>query len=95
MLVEVDVRGARAIQHALPDAYVVFVRPPSRAVQWQRLRARDPAGSDAALTRRLDEADAEEAQADAFDAVVVNDDLERAVDEVQTLLARRRAAAPG
>jgi len=90
VLVEVDVRGAHAIQEALPDAYVVFVRPPSRAVQQARLRARDPGASDATLARRLEEADAEEARADEFDAVLVNDDLDRAARELQAILADRR-----
>jgi guanylate kinase len=91
VLVEVDVHGARAIRAALPDACVVFVRPPSRAVQAARLRARDPTASDATLARRLDEADAEEAHAEEFDAVVVNDDVDRAVAELEAILTRCRA----
>ena len=42
------------------------------------------------LERRLDQAEAEEAQAADFDAVVVNDDLSRAVDEVAAILQARR-----
>ncbi len=90
VLVEVDVNGARAIRDALPDAFIVFVRPPSRAAQTARLRARDPGASDETLAGRLAEAEAEEAQAGAFDAVVVNDDVARAVGELEALLATRR-----
>ena len=90
VLVEVDVNGARAIREALPDAFIVFVRPPSRAAQTARLRARDPGASDATLARRLAEAAAEEAQAGGFDAVVVNDEAARAVGELEALLATRR-----
>ena len=89
VLVEVDVHGALAIRAQLPDAYIVFVKAPSRAVQRERLEHRDggvPADA------RLEEAEAEERLADAFDAVVVNDDRARAVDEVVALLdARRRS----
>lgn len=101
VLVEVDVQGALAIREALPDALLVFVKPPSREVQRRRLLARaddeaqrsgrpvDPV----ALERRLDEAEAEEARAERFDAVVVNDDLDRAVAEVEALLAARRSGS--
>jgi len=90
VLVEVDVHGARAVRAALPDAAVVFVKPPSRAVQTERLRARDPDASPAVIARRLEEADAEEAHADEFDHVVVNDDVDRAVAAVEAILAERR-----
>jgi guanylate kinase len=95
VLAEVDVQGALAIRAALPQALLVFIRPPSREVLRRRLHDRDPAADSAALERRLDEADAEEARAAAFDAVVVNDDLERAVAEVRALLdGRRRGSDP-
>jgi guanylate kinase len=90
ILLEIDVQGARAVRAAYPDAVLVFVRPPSRAEQRTRLLARDPAADRAALERRLDEAEAEEAEAADFDAVVVNDDLSRAVDEVAAILKARR-----
>lgn len=93
VVVEVDVQGARAIRAAYPDALLVFVRPPSREVQRARLLTRDPHADPAALERRLDEAEAEEREADAFDVVVVNDDLSRAVDEVAAILQDRRTGA--
>ena len=89
VLVEVDVHGALAIRDQLPDAFVVFVKAPSRAAQRERLEHRDAGTTPEA---RLAEAEAEERLAGRFDAVVVNDDLERAVDEVVALLdARRRS----
>jgi guanylate kinase len=93
VLVECDVQGAFAIREQLPDAYVVFVRAPNRGEQRARLRRRDPDASPETIQRRLEEADAEERLADRFDAVVVNDDLATAVDEVvRRFEARRRAA---
>lgn len=98
VVVEVDVQGARAIRDAQPGAFLVFLRPPSREVQEARLR--DRALAEAALSgtpvdeqelqRRLDSAEAEEAAAADFDAIVVNDDLERTVDELGSLLEARR-----
>ncbi len=57
VLIEVDVQGALAIRRTLPDAVLVFVRPPSREVQRERLRARDPDADPADLERRLAAAD--------------------------------------
>jgi guanylate kinase len=94
VLLEVDVQGAMAVREVFPDALLVFLRPPSRAVQRARLLERDPDGDPGDLERRLAEADAEEARAGAFDAVVVNDDVERAVAELQRLVQARREA-PG
>jgi guanylate kinase len=104
VLVEVDVNGALAIRAAFPDAFLVFVRPPSHDVQERRLRTRAEAEAsrtgepvdEAGLRRRLDEAAAEEAAAAGFDAVVVNDDLDRALSEVEGLLAaQRKVQGPG
>jgi len=87
VLVEIDVQGALAIRDRLPDAYVVFVKAPSRDTQRARLRERDAGGTSDA---RLSKAEAEEQLADRFDAVVVNDDVDRAVGEVVGLLEARR-----
>ncbi len=92
VVLEIDVQGARAVKAAYPDAVLVFVAPPSRAVQRQRLLGRDPGADRAALERRLDQAEAEEREAVDFDAVVVNDDLSRAVDEVAAILEARRTS---
>jgi guanylate kinase len=89
VIVEVDTQGALAIHAAYPDALLVFVQPPSREVQRRRLTERDPDADAAALEERLALAEAEEALAPQFDAVVVNDDLERAVGEIAALLTAR------
>ncbi len=97
-LVEVDVQGALAIQRLEPEAVLVFVRPPSREVQRARLSSRAEAEAaqtglpldEGALTRRMEQAETEEALADRFDAVVVNDDVDRAVGEIEALLSSHR-----
>jgi guanylate kinase len=90
VLVEVDVQGALALREQLPDAFIVFVKAPSRAEQRQRLLDRGAAADPASLERRLDQTAAEERLADRFDAVVVNDDIDRAVDTILELLEARR-----
>jgi guanylate kinase len=91
VLLEIDVQGAMAVREQLPEALLVFVRAPSREVQRARIAGR---GADAPdqIERRLARAEAEEALADRFDAVVVNDDVDRAVGEVAAILDARRNA---
>ena len=90
VLIEVDVNGALAIRDAFPDVLLVFVKPPSREVQRRRLLERDPNADTDELERRLAEADAEEALGATFDVQVINDDLDRVVDEIEALLDARR-----
>lgn len=92
VVLEIDVQGAMAVRKTFPDALLVFLRPPSREVQRERLLARagDPLDS---IERRLAKADAEEAMAAEFDLVVVNDDLEAAVDQVAAILEARRTSS--
>ena len=92
VLVEIDVQGAMAVRREMPEALLVFLRAPSRAVQRSRLLERG-ADDDEQLARRLARADAEEELAGHFDAVVVNRDLDTAVDEVAAILEARRSAA--
>ena len=91
VILEIDVQGAMAVRKAFPDAVLVFLRPPSREVQKQRLvsRAGDPLDS---IERRLAKADAEEAMAGEFDLVVVNDNLEAAVEQVAAILEARKSS---
>jgi guanylate kinase len=89
VLLEIDVQGALAVRESFPEAVLVFVRPPSREAQRERLvkRGADPPET---VERRLAEAESEEALADRFDAVVVNDSLEQAVEQVAAILKRHR-----
>jgi guanylate kinase len=93
VLLEVDVQGALAVREKYPDAVLVFVKAPSREEQRRRLleRGRD---DPEAIERRLAQAETEEAAADRFDAIVVNDDAGRAVQEVAAILGEHREAQP-
>jgi guanylate kinase len=94
VLLEIDVNGAMAVKEQFPDALLIFVKPPSRDVQRERFLERhrdDPHFDPEDLHRRLAEADREEGLAGRFDAEVVNDDLDRAVDQVAAIIAERRA----
>jgi guanylate kinase len=89
VVLEIDVQGALAVKERFPDAVLVFVKPPSPDELRRRLLSRPSAVSED-IDARLAAAAAEEAQAGAFDAVVVNDDVDTAVDHVAGILAARR-----
>jgi guanylate kinase len=91
VLMEVDVQGAMAVKEQIPDALLVFLKAPSREVQRERLLERG-ADDDAQMVRRIATAEAEEALADRFDAVVTNDDADTAVSEVAAILNGLRSA---
>ena len=86
VLLEIDVQGALKVRDQLPGAVLVFVKPPSPEELRRRLVSRGTESA-ADLDRRLAAASAEAAHAPAFDVVVVNDDLERVVEEVAGILA--------
>jgi guanylate kinase len=91
VLLEIDVQGARLVREREPGAVLVFLVPPSREELERRLRERgteDPAE----LRERLDVAfERELPQQSWFDHVVVNDDLERAADEVLAIIESYRS----
>jgi guanylate kinase len=89
VLLEIDVQGATQVRERHPDAVVVFIEPPSRQAQEERLRRRGD--REDLIARRLAGAPEEERAGRALaDHVVVNDDLDRAVEEVAAILGSRR-----
>jgi guanylate kinase len=92
VVLEIEVKGARQVRTAMPDAVAVFIAPPSTAELRARLlrRGTDPPEE---VARRLRTAEAELAARDEFAHVVVNDELERAADELVQIVGG--ALAPG
>ena len=85
VLLEIELQGARQVRAAMPEAFLVFLSPPSFAVLEERLRGRGTEEEDA-VARRLEHAREELAAATEFDAVVVNDDVGRAARELLDFL---------
>jgi guanylate kinase len=77
------------VKQSLPEAVAVFIVPPSRQDVEQRLRARGQ-DSDQAIARRLDRARQEMDRWSDYDFLVVNDDLERASDELRSIVVACR-----
>ena len=85
LLLDIDVQGAELIRERVPEAVHVFILPPSGAALAERLLRRGSEG-EAVRARRLLNACREVRLAPRFDHVVVNDELEHAVDEVELIL---------
>jgi guanylate kinase len=81
VVLEIEVQGARQVRDALPDAVAVFIAPPSLEALRGRLLGR---GTDTPeqVQRRLETAERELGAQPEFSHVVVNDELERASDEL-------------
>ncbi|WP_315538552.1 guanylate kinase [Eikenella corrodens] len=74
VILEIDTQGAEQIRRLLPQAYSIFIAPPSLATLEQRLNQR-AADAPQVIAVRLAEARNEIEQAHLFDYLVVNDDL--------------------
>lgn len=85
VLMDIDVQGAAQFVTAFPDAALVFVLPPSVDELVARLRGRNTE-TDAQLAERLRNALTELHEADRYHWVVVNDVLEKAIDDVSTII---------
>ncbi len=81
VILEIDVQGALQVRKALPEAHLVFIEPPSLEELERRLRQRGTETEDV-ISSRMKTAEVELAQKMEYDVQVVNDDLERAVDEL-------------
>lgn len=97
VVLDIDVQGARQVRAAFEDAVLVFVLPPSAAELERRLARR--ASEDAVeLERRLRAAQQELGAAQEFDYIVVNDEVERAVEAIAAIMRgerQRRARVEG
>ena len=85
---DVDVNGGRNIKKYFgKDALSIFVMPPSVEVLEQRLRSRGT-DSEEAIEKRLARSAEELKQAPQFDVTIVNDDLQRAVEETRQVIEK-------
>ena len=89
VVLEIDVQGALQVMKSMPECVSVFILPPSFEELEHRLRGRGTE-DEAKVQKRLETAKGELAQQDKFDYVVVNDTVERAVEELHGILAKRR-----
>ncbi len=87
VILDIDVDGAEKVRQQLPGVPTIFLRPSSDAELERRLRARGTE-SEEAIRRRLEVARREQARAERYQFQVVNDTVERAVDEISRILEK-------
>jgi guanylate kinase len=88
VILEIDVQGAKQVMELRSDVISIFVQPSSTEVLESRLRGRGTE-SDQVIQRRLERSRRELAAAHLYDFQVINDDLNRVVDEICSLIKSR------
>ena len=85
VLMDIDVKGARQFAAAFPETVLIFILPPSGEVLKARLAGRGSENSEQLLVR-LRNARAELGEVGRYHYVVINDELDRAVDQVASII---------
>ena len=86
VILEIDWQGAQQVRKAMPDCVSIFILPPSRGELERRLRGRHT-DTEEVIERRLRDALGDMSHWHEFDYVIINDDLDRAVTELESVLA--------
>ncbi|MGF1604571.1 MAG: guanylate kinase [Thermosynechococcaceae cyanobacterium] len=85
VILEIELEGARQVRKTAPDAFQIFVLPPSVDELERRIRSRGQDDEDA-IARRLNRAQIEIEAADEFDLKIINDDLPTALAALEAAL---------
>jgi guanylate kinase len=97
VLLDIDVQGGLQVRRAMPQAFMIFIEPPGDDELLRRLRSRGR-DDESAIERRFAEAKHEinlARDSSAYDAIIVNDNLDRAIDEACTLIDAARKRSTG
>jgi guanylate kinase len=92
VLLEIDWQGAQQVRESMPDCVTIFILPPSLAELERRLRDRRT-DSEAVIERRLGDALSDIGRWSEFDYVIINDDLDRAVTDLEAVLHGQGSAS--
>jgi len=93
VLLEIDVQGALQVRFQYPNALMIFIMPPDEAALLQRLKERGR-DSDEDIEKRFRGAKREIWMAKgsrAFDDMIFNDDVDRAVEEISRLIRQKKS----
>ena len=84
LILEIDTKGALNVKKIMPEAVLIFIAPPSIEELEHRLRGRHTEDEET-IQKRLNLVKTELERSKQYDYVVVNDDLERAIAEVESI----------
>lgn len=85
IILEIDTQGALQVKKHMPEAVLIFIAPPSLEALEARLRGRHTE-DEVTIQKRLCEVKEELERAEKFDFTVINDDLERAISELEAVI---------
>ena len=91
VVLDIEVQGARQVLAAAPEAIPVFLVPPSLEILEQRLRNRKTE-TEEQIQGRLQTARKEYKQADFYRYIVINDTVEEAVNELNSILTAEKCS---
>lgn len=89
VILDIDSKGARAVREKLEDAVLIFIFPPSMEVLIERLKSRGT-DSEEVIERRIREAELEIEASSIYDYWILNDDLEKAYEELKSIVIAER-----
>jgi guanylate kinase len=98
LILDIDVQGARQLKESIPDAVSIFVLAPSREILEQRLKSRSAQEQklnrsndiETVIEKRLRKAADEIRNYNAYDYVLVNDDLARSTEKLAAIVTAER-----
>ena len=85
IILEIDTQGALQVKKQMPEAVLIFICPPSLEALENRLRGRHTEDEET-IQKRLNEVKIELERAEKFDYKIVNDELEKAIAELEKVI---------
>lgn len=93
VLLDIDWQGARQIRESFPSCCTIFILPPSLEALRNRL-ARRGQDSEEVIEERMREARAEISHSSEFDYLIINDDFDKALSDLQSIIRHRKLYRP-
>ncbi len=93
VIVDIDIAGARQIKTSFPQAVFIFILPPTFQELIHRLESRGTEGI-VEMRERLDEAKVEIEAGKMYDYLIINDSVDRAVSDLESLITTERLRMP-
>jgi guanylate kinase len=87
VLLEIDVKGALSIKRIYPESHLIYIMPPSYEELVRRLRDRQTE-TEEDFQKRIERAKMELSHKDQFDYIIINENLEKAVEETSVLISK-------
>ena len=89
IILSIDVKGARILKKHYPESISVFIMPPSQEELEARLRKRNT-DREQQVSMRLKESKQEVEAVDEYDYLVVNEDIEKSVEELKSIIEKEK-----